>query len=232
MQRSRTQLVESEGKTYLVTELDEMPNLDHVETVSGTRDQFYMDWEIADTRKARPQQRRLFFALLNDIADWSVTPQDYLKSLFYLQYQIYTDGKQISLSDVTRSSVSDANQLLDLVIDFMFEWRVPFKKGYELLPRNQEYYLFECCRHRVCMICGNRADIHHVDVIGAGMNRTHVDHTKRHVMALCRKHHGEIEQIGAPAFSAKYHVPVDGIRLDIETLKKIGVQGNYGKTTD
>jgi len=155
-----------------------------------------------------------------------------LKSLFYLQYQIYTDGKQISLSDVTRSSVSDANQLLDLVIDFMFEWRVPFKKGYELLPRNQEYYLFECCRHRVCMICGNRADIHHVDVIGAGMNRTHVDHTKRHVMALCRKHHGEIEQIGAPAFSAKYHVPVDGIRLDIETLKKIGVQGNYGKTTD
>ncbi|WP_137624953.1 putative HNHc nuclease [Lactiplantibacillus pingfangensis] len=227
MQQSRTQLVESEGKIYLVTELDEMPNLDHVETVSGTRDQFYMDWEIADTRKARPQQRRLFFALLNDIADWSVTPQDYLKSLFYLQYQIYTNGKQISLSDVTKSSVSDANVLLDLVIDFMFEWRVPFKKGYELLPRDQEYYLFECCRHRVCMICGNRADIHHVDVIGAGMNRTIVDHTKRHVMALCRKHHGEIEQIGPDKFSAKYHVPVDGIRLDVETLKRIGLKGNY-----
>ncbi|BDZ30599.1 putative HNHc nuclease [Lactiplantibacillus sp. WILCCON 0030] len=227
MQRSRTQLVESEGKIYLVTELDQKPNLDHVETVSGTRDQFYMDWEIADTRKARPQQRRLFFALLNDIMDWSVTPQDYLKSLFYLQYQIYTDGKQISLSDVTTSSVSDANQLLDLVIDFMFEWRVPFKKGYELLPRDQEYYLFECCRHRVCMICGNRADIHHVDVIGAGMNRTHVDHTKRHVMSVCRRHHSELEQIGAPAFSAKYHVPVDGIKLDVETLKRIGLKGNY-----
>lgn len=227
MQQSRTQLVESEGKIYLVTELDEMPNLDHVETVSGTRDQFYMDWEIADTRKARPQQRRLFFALLNDIADWSVTPQDYLKSLFYLQYQIYTNGKQISLSDVTKSSVSDANVLLDLVIDFMFEWRVPFKKGYELLPRDQEYYLFECCRHRVCMICGNRADIHHVDVIGAGLNRTHVDHTKRHVMALCRVHHSEIEQIGSVAFSAKYHVPVEGIKLDKETLKRIGLKGKY-----
>ena len=220
-------MIESEGKLYLVTELDERPNLDHVETVSGTRDQFYMDWEIADTRKARPQQRRLFFALLNDIADWSVTPQDYLKSLFYLQYQIYTDGKQISLSDVTQSSVSDANVLLELVIDFMFEWRVPFKKGYELLSRDQEYYLFECCRHRVCMICGNRADIHHVDVIGAGLNRTHVDHTKRHVMALCRVHHSEIEQIGSVAFSAKYHVPVDGIKLDKETLKRIGLKGKY-----
>lgn len=232
MQRSRTQLVEDDGRYYLVTMLDKKPNLDHIETVSGSRDQLYTDWELADTRKARPQQRRLFFALLNDISDWSVVPQDFLKSMFYLQYQMYTDGKQISLSDVTTSSVSDANVLLDLVIDFMFEWRVPFKKGYELLPRDQEYYLFQCCRHRVCMICGNRADIHHVDAIGAGMNRTHVDHTKRHVMALCRKHHGEVEQIGAPAFSAKYHVPVDGIRLDVETLKKIGVRGNYDKTTD
>ncbi|MCT3066733.1 putative HNHc nuclease, partial [Lactiplantibacillus pentosus] len=142
---------------------------------------------------------------------------------FYLQYESYTFGKQISLSDTTESSVSDANQLLDLVIDFMFEWHVPFKEGYKLLPCEQEYYLFQCCRHRVCMICGNRADIHHVDVIGAGLNRTHVDHTKRHVMALCRVHHSEIEQIGSVAFSAKYHVPVDGIKLDKETLKRIGL---------
>ena len=77
------------------------------------------------------------------------------------------------------------------------------------------------------MICGNRADIHHVDVIGAGMNRTLVDHTKRHVMALCRKHHGEIEQFGSDKFSAKYHVPVDGVKLDVETLKRIGLKGNY-----
>ena len=229
MQRSRTQLVNSDGKLYLVTELDEKPNMDHLETVSGSNAQFYMDWEIADIRKARPQQRRLFFALLNDIADWSVVPQDFLKSMFYLQYQIYTDGKQISLSDTTESSVSDANQLLDLVIDFMFEWHVPFKKGYELLPRDQEFYLFQCCRHRVCMICGNRADIHHVvgSTIGAGGNRTKVDHTKRFVMALCRKHHGEIEQIGLKKFSAKYHVPVDGIKLDVETLKRIGLKGKY-----
>ncbi|WP_117288103.1 putative HNHc nuclease, partial [Lactiplantibacillus plantarum] len=185
------------------------------------------DGEIADTRKARPQQRRLFFALLSDIYTWSGMPTDFLKNLFYLQYESYTFGKQISLSDTTESSVSDANQLLDLVIDFMFEWHVPFKEGYKLLPREQEYYLFQCCRHRVCMICGNRADIHHVDVIGAGLNRTHVDHTKRRVMALCRIHHSEIEQIGSVAFSAKYHVPVDGIKLDKETLKRIGLKGKY-----
>ncbi|AVK60552.1 hypothetical protein C5Z25_01650 [Lactobacillus sp. CBA3605] len=227
MQRSRSKYFEHNGRYYLLVELDKRPNLEHAETVSGIRDQFYMDWEIADTRKARPQQRRLFFALLNDIVDEFIVPPDFLKAMFYLQYQIYTDGKQISLSDATKSSVSDVNELLDLVIDFMFEWRVPFKKGYELLPRDQDYYLFECCRHRVCMICGNRADIHHVDVVGSGVNRTHIDHTKRHVMALCRKHHSEIEQIGTMAFSAKYHVPVDGIKLDRETLKRIGLKGKY-----
>ncbi|MCC9314280.1 putative HNHc nuclease [Lactiplantibacillus plantarum] len=222
-----TKLIEKDGEWYQVQKLTHKPNLDHVETVSGSADEYYTYSEIADTRKARPQQRRLFFALLSDIYTWSGMPTDFLKNLFYLQYESYTFGKQISLSDTTESSVSDSNQLLDLDIDFMFEWHVPFKEGYKLLPREQEYYLFQCCRHRVCMICGNRADIHHVDVIGAGLNRTHVDHTKRHVMALCRVHHSEIEQIGSVAFSAKYHVPVDGIKLDKETLKRIGLKGKY-----
>ena len=222
-----TKLIEKDGEWYQVQKLTHKPNLDHVETVSGSADEYYTYSELADTRKARPQQRRLFFALLSDIYTWSGMPTDFLKNLFYLQYESYTFGKQISLSDTTESSVSDANQLLELVIDFMFEWHVPFKEGYKLLPREQEYYLFQCCRHRVCMICGNRADIHHVDVIGAGLNRTHVDHTKRHVMALCRVHHSEIEQIGSVAFSAKYHVPVEGIKLDKETLKRIGLKGKY-----
>ena len=222
-----TKLIEKDGEWYQVQKLTHKPNLDHVETVSGSADEYYTYSELADTRKARPQQRRLFFALLSDIYTWSGMPTDFLKNLFYLQYESYTFGKQISLSDTTDSSVSDANQLLDLVIDFMFEWHVPFKEGYKLLPREQEYYLFQCCRHRVCMICGNHADIHHVDVIGVGMNRAHVDHTKRHVMALCRVHHSEIEQIGSVAFSAKYHVPVDGIKLDKETLKRIGLKGKY-----
>ena len=114
MQHSRAKYFERQGKHYLLVELNEEPNLDHAETVSGSRDLFYVDGEIADTRKARPQQRRLFFALLSDIYTWSGMPTDFLKNLFYLQYESYTFGKQISLSDTTESSVSDANQLLDL----------------------------------------------------------------------------------------------------------------------
>ncbi|AYM03598.1 DUF968 domain-containing protein [Levilactobacillus brevis] len=212
----------------LILHLDHELNSDHLETVSGSHNHFWVDFEVADTRKARSKQRRLFFALLNDISIDCVVPAEFLKSLFYTQFQIYTGGRQISLAEATESSVSDAKQLIDLVIDFMFEWHVPFKEGYELLPRDEEYFLYQCCRHRRCMICGRSADIHHLDAVGMGMDRRQVDHSKRHVMALCRKHHGEFHMIGASKFSSKYHVPVEGLKLDVETLRRIGVPGNYG----
>lgn len=230
MQRSRAELFENDnGSCDVVIHLDQKPNMDHLVTVSGSQTQFFVDFEIADTRKARAAQRRLFFALIHDIAESSDASPAWLKELFYLQYEIYTAGKQISLADDTKSSVSDANVLLDLVIDFMFEWNIEFKKGYELLTKDESFYLYQCCRHRECFVCGQPADIHHVDVIGSGLDRTKVDHSKRHLMALCRVHHLEIEQIGSTKFSELHHLPVTGIKLDVETLKKIGVRGDYSE---
>ncbi|ODP93237.1 hypothetical protein [Levilactobacillus brevis] len=44
MQRSRSKYFERNGKSYLLVELDHQPNLDHIETVSGSRDQLCLDW--------------------------------------------------------------------------------------------------------------------------------------------------------------------------------------------
>lgn len=213
----------------LVVLLEQSINLERLKTMySGDLSHVYARIEIVDPRKARPKQRSLFFALLNDIQAWSGAPmQDFLKDYFYTVYSIENDGAEISLADNTQNTVSDANKLLDIVIDFMFEWQVPFTKGYELLPKNEEYYLYQCCKHRACVICGKHADIDHLDEIGSGLNRNKVDHSKRHVIALCRTHHTERHQIGNKAFSSKYHMPLNGIKLDIETLKKIGVRGDY-----
>lgn len=223
MQRARA---EQRGRD-LIIHLDRPLNQDHLETVSGGRGEFYVDFEVADLRKARVQQRRLFFALLHDIETYFVVPSEFLKSMFYTQYEFYTAGKSISLSDATESSINDANTLLDLVIDFMFEWHVPFKKGYELLPKEEQYFIYQCCRHRVCLVCGEHADIHHVDVVGR-TNRNKIDHSKRHVLPLCRVHHGEIESITPARFAAKYHVPVDGIKLSVKDLERLGIKGDYG----
>lgn len=219
--RSRAKLFHHDNKPYLLIELDTLPNMDHIETVSGSREQFYLDWELTDKRRASSKQRRLFFALLNDIMDWFVVPQGYLKDMFYLQYEAYT-GKEISLAK-GQASVSEVNQLLDLVIDFMFEWHVPFQKGYELLPKEERYFLYQCCRHRVCLVCGNKADIHHIDTVGMGNNRNHVDHSQRRVMPLCREHHQAYHKKGPKEFAEEYHVPIGGIRLDDETLRKLNM---------
>lgn len=225
--RSRAILQPSDdGGAWLMIKLDHMPNLDHIETVSGSKTQFYVDWELADTRRVRKKQRRLFFALLNDISDYFVVPPDYLKGMFYLQYATYT-GKEISLADHSKSSVTDANVLIELVVNFMFEWHVPFAKGYELLPKEEQYFIYQCCRHRVCLVCGKRADIHHIDTVGMGVDRNKVDHTQHHVLPLCRMHHSEYHTLGGEKFSNMYHVPVTGIKLDIETLNKLKIKGDY-----
>lgn len=226
MERSRAYRFFHDKEEWIAIKPTEPLNLDHIETVSGSKDEFYIDWELADRRKMRVRQRRLFFALINDIVQWSVMPQEYVKDMFYLQYSAYT-GKEISLADNSKTSVSDVNVLIDLVIDFMFEWNVPFKEGYKQLPREEQYFIYQCCRHRRCLVCGDYADIHHLDTVGMGMNRDHVDHTQKHVMPLCRTHHENYHQLGAEKFAELYHVPVNGIKLDAETLKKLGVKGNY-----
>lgn len=226
MERSRAYRFFHNKEEWLAIKTVESLNLDHIETVSGSKDEFYIDWELADRRKLRAKQRRLFFALINDIVQWSVMPQEYIKDMFYLQYSAYT-GKEISLADNSKTSVSDVNVLIDLVIDFMFEWNVPFKEGYKQLPREEQYFIYQCCRHRRCLVCGDYADIHHLDTVGMGMNRDHVDHAQKHVMPLCRTHHENYHQLGPKKFAELYHVPVDGIKLDVETLKKLGVKGSY-----
>ncbi len=226
MERSRAYRFFYNKEEWLAIKPVESLNLDHIETVSGSKDEFYIDWELADRRKLRAKQRRLFFALINDIVQWSVMPQEYIKDMFYLQYSAYT-GKEISLADSSKTSVSDVNVLIDLVIDFMFEWNVPFKEGYKQLPREERYFIYQCCRHRRCLVCGDSADIHHLDTVGMGVDRRKVDHTQKHVMPLCRTHHENYHQLGAEKFAELYHVPINGIKLDAETLKKLGVKGNY-----
>ena len=220
--------------TELLVRLEQSINLEHLKTMyNGNLSKIYARIEIVDPRKARPAQRKLFFALLNDIQTWSGAPmKDFLKDYFYTAYSIENDGAEISLADNTNNSVSDANKLLDIVIDFMFDFGVEFKQGYELLPRDENYFLYQCCKHRKCIICGKHADIDHLDEIGSGLNRNHVDHSKRHVIALCRVHHSERHRIGNKQFSNKYHMPLNGIKLDVETLKKIGVKGDYREETE
>lgn len=186
-----------------------------------------IDVEYIDPRSFSIKQRRLFFALLGDISHYSGEDVPSLKDYFYDRYYIKTFGGLISMSDTSTSTMSEVTLMLEIVVEFVLSWHVPIRESYDLLPKNEAYWGYFSCKYRSCMICGKRADIHHVDALGMGSNRTKAKHLEHHFMALCRPHHQEIEQIGRPAFADKYHVPVDGIRLDLPTLKKLNIQGNY-----
>ena len=231
MEQSAKGYVSSNGRAYAVP--DVQPNLEHIATMNhGNVQGVPARVEWVDPRQARPKQRALFFALLNDIHQWSGEPSEWLKEYFYTLYTVKTAGKEISLADDTINTVTDAKELIDEVVDFIFEYDVPVKQGYVLLPRDESEFQFECIKHRKCLICGKHADIHHLELdngnaIGMGMDRTKVDHSKKLLVALCRVHHNEIHSKGTRLFCHDHHLTNIGIKVDAETLKKIGVQGNY-----
>ena len=212
---------------------DKEPNLEHIATLNGGAvDDVPVVFEMVDRRKARPKQRALFFALLGDIHNWSGEPTDWLKEYFYTRYVIKTAGKEISLADNTKNTVSDATKLIDDVVNFIFEFGVPVKEGYALLPRNENYFQYECIKYRQCLVCGKHADIHHLEMnngnaVGMGMDRTKIDHSKRRLVALCRKHHQEIHAIGTNSFCKRHHLTGVGIKVNSATLKSIGRRGKY-----
>lgn len=207
---------------------DKEQNLERIETLNdGKADGVPIVFELADPRKARPKQRALFFALLGDIHNWSGEPTEWLKDYFYTRYTIKTAGSEISLADDTKNTVSDATELIEDVIDFIFEFDVPIHEGYTLLPRNENYFQYECIKHRQCLVCGKHADIDHIDEIGSGRNRTHLNHTKFRLASLCRTHHTERHKIGTKLFCQRHHLTNIGIKVDAKTLKRIGVQGDY-----
>lgn len=207
---------------------DTPPNLEHISTLNnGLISNVPVHYEMVDPRQARPKQRALFFALIGDIHSWSGEPAEWLKEYFYTEYTIKTAGEEVSLANDTTNTVSDATKLIQEVVDFIFEFNVPINEAYPLLPKDENYFQYECIKHRQCLICGKHADIDHIDEIGAGRNRTHLNHTKFRLAALCRTHHTERHKIGNQLFCRKYKLTNLGITVDAETLKRIGVQGNY-----
>lgn len=220
-------------KGLIIIKPDVQDNMDYVASLNdGQIDDVPMRYEYEDPRKATPQQRALFFALLGDIYKWSGQPVEDAKQYFYTRFQAHTAGKEISLKDTTTNTVSDATKLITDVIDFIFEYQVPVNEAYPLLPRDENVFQYECIKHQSCVICGKHADIPHLEMkngnaVGMGMNRKHVDHSQRYLVALCRKHHTEIHQLGTKYFCRKYHFTNIGIKVSSKTLKRIGIIGNY-----
>ena len=174
---------------------------------------------LQDGRKASPEQIRKAHALIGEIADWSGEMPEQIKRLTKLQYIAKQQNELCSsLFSLGSCDITVAKEYITYLTEFILDWDVPTKIPlYELCDDIQKY-IYACLKHKKCAVCGGRGELHHIDRIGMGNNRTDVCHEGMEAMSLCREHHGEIHNMGDRAFFAKYHFD-GGVILDKELCK-------------
>lgn len=174
-----------------------------------------------DNRHITEQQRKFIFALCNDIAYYMGEDAEWVRMLV----QTYNAKmREIEVESLSNCSVSYANGLIDTIINFCIDKQIPFSA--ELIAENRytfdERQTYAMALQRVCCVCGQRADIHHVDAVGTGRNRNTISHIGLRALPLCRKHHTECHTIGNPTFIEKYHLSPFTIDKKMEYFIKKG----------
>lgn len=181
--------------------------------------------DFIDGRKLSDKQRRMCYSLINAIAEWSGSSTQDIKEAFKMEFwadRIDTLAEKVfSLSNAPMSLIAEFQKFL---INFILENDVPLKYSLLNYVDDIDNYVYMCLIHKKCCICGKKADLHHVDSIGMGNDRTEVQHEGRKALSLCREHHTEIHATGINAFLEKYHInsgiPIDKTIMKIYKLKR------------
>ena len=163
----------------------------------------YAEIRIDDGRTITSLQRRKAYATIRDISSWTgYLPEEQKEWLKYL-YIERTGNPYFSLSDC---SMDTAREFINTILDYALEEGIPLsERGIE---RTDDIgrYLYSCIKNKRCAVCGRPGEIHHVDAIGAGRDRRHVDDSGYRKICLCREHHTAAHQRGMKAFEQMYHV--------------------------
>lgn len=193
-----------------------------------------------------PQQRRKIFSLIHDIADYisgGGNSRNEIRStlramqLNYLIDVANSEAVRFALTDnycrlqgVDIFSLSTKNEncasrelasdFIDWLVNLCVENAIPCMDTLLNRCEDVERYVYACVANRRCAICGKKADIHEVDTVGMGRNRSKIGHVGQLVEPLCRGHHQEAGEIGQKSFDELYHL--SPIRLDENLCEVLG----------
>lgn len=176
--------------------------------------------QMIDSRPLSDKQRKACYALLAEIADYTGQGKDPTKEWMKLKFLAEDLGETadsiFSLSSAPMSLVCAFQRFL---VRFLLDWDIPTRFPLLNFVDDTADYIYACLIHRKCCICGKRAELHHVDHIGMGRDRTEVVHEGMEALPLCRAHHDECHTLGQQRFNEAYHIE-RGIVLD-RTLCRI-----------
>lgn len=161
--------------------------------------------EFPDRYKVSRAQQKKAHALLQAICRWSgYTPLETEKTItkqMFLDSQLPTIADEFSLSNCSREI---ARMYITYLIDFCLLHDIPCGEPMWKLAEDIPKYVYMALIHKRCAICGQKAELHHVDVVGMGRNRKEICHLGMRALPLCRLHHTEIHRIGKVDFLSKY----------------------------
>ena len=176
--------------------------------------------QMVDSRPLSDKQRRMCYALLREISDYTGMGADptkeYMKLKFLAEDLGETADAIFSLANAPMSLVCAFQRFL---IRFILDWDIPCKVPLLDYVDDVGDYIYHCLVTKKCCICGKPCDLHHVDRVGMGRDRHDMCHEGMEALPLCRGHHMEAHTMPDTEFFEKYHLP-GGIKLD-KTLCRI-----------
>lgn len=180
-----------------------LPNINLQESIESKRMRKCGIW-LEDGRSITSEQRKKAYATISDISTWTgYLPEEQKEWLKYLHIS-KTGCNYFSLSDC---SIDTAREFINTIIEYALQNGIPLKDLGINRTDDIGKYLYYCLKYRKCAVCGaNNSDLHHVDTIGMGNDRTKVDDSEYRKICLCRKHHNEAHNIGMSEFENKYKV--------------------------
>lgn len=180
--------------------------------------------QMVDGRTLSDRQRRMCYALLREISDYTGqgldSTKEWMKIKFLAEDLEETADKIFSLSNAGMSLVCAFQRFL---IHFILDYDIPC--SFSLLDYVDDIpdYIYHCLVTKKCCICGIPADLHHVDRVGMGRDRTDIIHEGLEALPLCRKHHTEAHTMPDAEFFDRYHLP-GGVILDKTLCRMYGLK--------
>jgi hypothetical protein len=213
-----------------VNEKGEIVILARLPNLERAIDRQYNEVEVIfqDGRHISSTQRRKVFALIGEIAEFvegfrNAETIEETKNLMKWQFIMERlESQERKLFSLANCDMTLARNFIDYLIQFIIKNDIP--SSVSLLDNCEDVgaYVYACLVNKKCCVCGQAADLHHIDRIGMGADRNEVHHLGRECLPLCREHH-TICHNDEKAFISKYHlepVKIDEKICRVYRLKK------------
>jgi hypothetical protein len=200
--------------TLSVENLEELARL----SLYTTEEQPEAVIQISDNRHISLVQRKKAYAIMSEMANFFGYDPSEMKQWMKYFFEAETGHEYLSLAT---TDMTTAREFITFLLDYAIRYHVPMKKSALEYQDDLNAYMYQSLKYRSCVICGQHADVHHVDVIGMGNDRKLVDHRNKRLIALCWEHHSLAHKMGWPTFKETYHLK--GIILESELLIKLHI---------